>query len=173
MPKTTAISWQYFPTSDPAPSHLIDLVRQFELKLDAVSSEAHDLNSNAVLAALRPGLLEIGYQVELSKVAADKISVPVLFGRNGRISKFFDADAYDPETKTVLEIEAGRGVVNNQFLKDLFQACMMVNVMYLAVAVRNVYKGSRDFERVATFFDTLYASRRLALPLEGILLIGY
>lgn len=169
----TSISWQYFPTSDPAPLHLVDLVRQFELRVDDISSESHDLNSNAVLASLRPGLLELGYQVELSKVAADKISVPVLFGRNGRISKFFDADAYNAETKTVLEIEAGRGVVNNQFLKDLFQACMMVNVTYLAVAVRNIYKGGRDFERVSTFFDTLYASRRLALPLEGILVIGY
>ena len=89
----TSISWQYFPTSDPAPVHLVDLVRQFELRVDDISSESHDLNSNAVLASLRPGLLELGYQVELSKVAADKISVPVLFGRNGRISKFFDADA--------------------------------------------------------------------------------
>jgi hypothetical protein len=167
------ISWQYFPTSDPAPSHLVDLVSQFQLQHDDISSALHDLNSNAVLATLRPGLLELGYQVELSKVAADKISVPVLFGRNGRISKFFDADAYNAVTRTVLEIEAGRGVANNQFLKDLFQACMMVNVTYLVVAVRNIYRGGKDFERVATFFDTLYASRRLTLPLGGILLIGY
>lgn len=73
----------------------------------------------------------------------------------------------------MLEIEAGRAVVNNAFLKDLFQACMMQDVNFAAIAVRNVYRGSRDFERVVSFFDTLYASRRLTLSLKGILIIGY
>jgi hypothetical protein len=126
-----------------------------------------------VLAALRPGLVGIGYRVESSKAAVDRINVPVLFGRNGRIQKSFDADAYNREERTVLEIEAGRGVVNNQFLKDLFQACMMVDVDYLAIAVRKIYKNTKDFERVTTFFDTLYVSRRLALPFKGVLIIGY
>jgi hypothetical protein len=69
--------------------------------------------------------------------------------------------------------EAGRGVVNNQFLKDFFQACAMEQVEYLALAVRNVYRKSNDFERVCRFFEALYTSRRLELPLKGILLIGY
>jgi len=73
----------------------------------------------------------------------------------------------------VVEVEAGRGVVNNQFLKDPFQACMMHNVSYFAVAVRNLYRGSDDFNKVCRFFDTLYASNRLHLPLKGILIIGY
>jgi hypothetical protein len=85
----------------------------------------------------------------------------------------FDADAYHAETRTVLEIEAGRAFTNYQFLKDLFQACMMVDVDYLAIAVRHVYKGTKDFAKVTLFFDTLYASRRLALPLNGVLVIGY
>src|SRR5213080_2068983 len=62
--------WQYFPTSDPPPNHLVDLVRQFELKEDEISSERHDLNSNTVLGLLRPGLVGIGYRVESSKAAA-------------------------------------------------------------------------------------------------------
>lgn len=77
----------------------------------------------------------------------------------------------------VLEAEAGRAVVNNQFLKDLFQACMMKDVAHLGIAVRNLYEGggakSRDFERVVTFFDTLYASNRLKLPLTSVVVIGY
>lgn len=73
----------------------------------------------------------------------------------------------------MLEVEAGRGVVNNQFLKDLFQACMMHDVFYLAVAVRDIYRGNSDFEAVTRFFDTMYASNRLSLPLKGILIIGY
>ena len=103
----------------------------------------------------------------------DKIHIPVLFGRNGTVEKAFDADAYHPAERFVIEVEAGRAVTNHQFLKDLFQACMMHDVDYLTVAVRNVYRKSKDFEKVYTFFDTLYKSSRLSLPLKGILIIGY
>ena len=75
--------------------------------------------------------------------------------------------------RNVVEVEAGRGYLNNQFLKDLFQACMMHNVDYCAIAVRNHYIKSRDFEKVKGFFETLFASGRLQLPLKGVLLIGY
>jgi len=49
----------------------------------------------------------------------------------------------------------------------------MYEVEYLVIAVRKVYKGNPDFQNVITFFDTLYASGRLQLPLKGILIIGY
>ena len=109
------------------------------------------------------------------KAKADKVQVPVLFGQNGTVLKSFDADAWNHDDRTVLEVEAGRAVVNNQFLKDLFQACMMHEVDYLAIAVRNVYHANknRDFDDVTTFMGTLYASGRLALPLKGVLVIGY
>jgi hypothetical protein len=49
----------------------------------------------------------------------------------------------------------------------------MVDVDYLCIAVRNIYKKSQDFEKVYTFFDTLYTSGRMKLPLKGILIVGY
>jgi hypothetical protein len=49
----------------------------------------------------------------------------------------------------------------------------MDEVEYLAIAVRNVYANIPDFERVVTFFETLYASDRMQLPLKGILIVGY
>lgn len=110
--------------------------------------------------------------MEKSKKAVDKITVPVLFDRNGHPEKSFEADAVHPETHTVLEVEAGRGVTNYQFLKDLFQACMMYNVDYLTIAVRNRYRSSDDFNKVDAFFETLHASGRLRLPLDGVLIIG-
>ena len=85
----------------------------------------------------------------------------------------FEADGLNPKTKTVIEVEAGRGVTNHQFLKDLFQACMMHNVDFLVIAVRNLYRTSNDFEKVLSFLNTLYASSRLMLPLKGVLIIGY
>ena len=167
------IVWQYYPKSDSAPNHVLDIVEVFKEHEAAIESSENNLKSNEVLAALRDGLEGIGFGVERGKKAEDKIIVPVLFGRSGKLEKYFEADAFNENTGTVLEVEAGRAVANYQFLKDLFQACMMHNVYYLAIAVRNTYKGSPDFERVNTFFDTLYASGRLNLPLKGVMVIGY
>jgi hypothetical protein len=48
-----------------------------------------------------------------------------------------------------------------------------VEYLVIAIAVRNIYKSGKDFEKVISFLDTLYASNRLKLPLSGILIIGY
>jgi hypothetical protein len=167
------INWIYYPKSPRATPVALAVVDAFVQASDAIDSAVHQLPSNAVLAAVASGLTAAGFIVETGKRAEEKIRVPVLFGRNGRLDKTFDADAYHQAEGFVVEVEAGRAVDNNQFLKDLFQACMMHEVQYLAIAVRNVYRGSPDFERVLRFFDTLYASNRLRLPLDGILIIGY
>src|SRR5699024_10869374 len=103
----------------------------------------------------------------------DKINVPVLFGLDSGIDKYFNADALSNDGKIVIEVEAGRAVDNNQFLKDIFQACMMYEVECLFIAVRNDYRGGDDFSKIYAFLETLYISSRLHLPLKGILLLGY
>ncbi|MEO3864996.1 hypothetical protein [Rheinheimera fenheensis] len=168
------INWAYFPQSDPIPAPLKRVVDVFIKHSIDVDSDLNEIQeSNAVLAKLADSLEAIGMQVERGKKNGEKIFVPVLFGRNGAIEKSFEADAYWESEKFVLEVEAGRGVTNYQFLKDLFQACMMQDVDYLGIAVRNKYKRNKDFDKVFSFFDTLYKSRRLELPLKGILIIGY
>lgn len=167
------INWQFFPKSSQLPDQLRGVIEVFEGHSDDISSAQHSFSSNDVLAIVRDGLINQGYKVESSKKKSDKIKVPVLFGRNGKLEKYFDADAYHETDKIVLEVEAGRAVVNFQFLKDLFQACLMYNVDYLAIAVRNTYASNKDFETIITFFDALYASNRLVLPLKGILILGY
>ena len=167
------LNWIYFPKSDATPPVCLDVVRVFEAALPKIRSDKHTLPSNGVLAELRAGLETTGFAVERGKKASEKIHVPVLFGRNGKLEKAFEADAWAREREMVLEVEAGRGVVNNQFLKDLFQACMMHGVRYFGVAVRNQYRNSNDFERACAFFETLYASNRMNLPLAGVLLVGY
>ena len=132
------ISWQYYPKSDAIPLHLVEVVSVFETHENQITSEVNSLISDEVLAILGDGLGKTGYEVEKSKKKADKIHVPVLFGRNGKLEKSFDADGYNRDQKTVIEVEAGRAVSNYQFLKDLFQASMMHEVDYLVIAVRNV-----------------------------------
>lgn len=169
------IDWQYYPKSDSLPQCLDQIIKIFEKNQKSLDSSKHKkMESDRALHILEKDLTEIGFAVESGKRREQKIRVPVLFGRKGVAQKSFDADAYNKEAKTVLEVESGRGVTNNQFLKDLFQACVMHDVDYLAVAVRNIYrKSNRDFDTVINFLDTLYASGRLSLPLKGVLMIGY
>ena len=168
------ILWQHFPKHSACSDFLRDVVKCF----DEVSSEIASLDnvgqvSNDVLAKVRSGLQRLGFLVETSKTAEGKIKVPVLYGANGKVEKAFEADAYHPTMKTVVEVEAGRGVTNYQFLKDLFQACVMQDVDFAVIAIRQDYRGSDDFAKVVTFIETIYASNRLILPLKGLLIIGY
>lgn len=168
------INWVYFPKSSPPPEFGLSIVALFEETTDAIdSTKTASQPSNTVMERLRPGLEMLGFRVEKGKSAEAKIIVPVLFGRKGKILKCFNADAHAGKVGWVLEVEAGRAVDNNQFLKDIFQACMMHDVLHLAIAVRNTYRGSDDFAKVESFLETLYVSGRLQLPLKGILLIGY
>ena len=174
MSEATRINWVYFPRSSPPPDFGLRIVALFEAEADVIdSSTTTDQHSDTVVAHLRLGLETLGFRVEKDKSAEGKIVVPVLFGRKGKILKCFNADAHAASSGWVLEIEAGRAVANNQFLKDIFQACMMHDVLHLAIAVRNTYRGSDDFAKVESFLETLYVSGRLQLPLKGILLIGY
>lgn len=167
------INWQYFPKSREIPSHLKLVVSAFQANLEHIDSNVNAHSSNQVLSKVKTDLEQLGFTIEGSKKHTEKIKIPVLFGKNGTLEKSFDADGYNKESKTVIEVEAGRGVTNFQFLKDFFQACMMHDVEYLTICIRNVYAKRKDFHVVSTFFDTLYASNRLQLPLKGILIIGY
>lgn len=183
------INFQYYPKNNMVTNNLRNVINVFKQNYDKISSVNNKTyKSNEVLSICKEGLKNIGYRVESKEDGI--IQVPVLFGRNNTLEKSFRADAYNEDEKTVIEVEAGRGVMNNQFLKDLFQACMMQDVDYLVIALRNEYrinnirttksgdevvkvKTNYDFEEVCKFFDALYSTERLKLPLKGILIIGY
>lgn len=167
------INWQYFPQSRAIPIHLADVVKAFQKVADQIDSEKHDFSSDEVLKIVRPELEKLGFDIEKSKRNEDKILVPVLFGVNGSLEKYFEADGINRNHSTVIEVEAGRAVINYQFLKDIFQASMMNGIDFLVISVRNIYRSAKDFNKVKAFLDALYASNRLQLPLKGILVIGY
>ena len=168
------LRWQYFPKSEKCHDMLEKVINAFTSVHKEIDSATHEnQSSNSVLAKAARGLQELGFEVETGKAKVDKISVPVLYGQNGKIEKSFEADAWHRDEKIVLEVEAGRALSNNQFLKDLFQACVMKDVDYLVIAVRNNYRGNDDYSKIVTFIETLYASTRLNLPLMGIVIIGY
>lgn len=167
------IQYQFFPRSRGINSQMQEIINIFKSVENDISSDKNDLVSNAVLNLLRPHLNKIGFSVETGKAAENKIDVPVLFGKDNVVDKSFYADALSEDGTIVIEVEAGRATENNQFLKDIFEACMMFDVEYLILAVRNTYRTHDDFNRCYTFLETLYVSNRLHLPLKGILLVGY
>ncbi|MCL2753375.1 MAG: hypothetical protein FWE44_04415 [Defluviitaleaceae bacterium] len=167
------MKYQLFPRSQGMSDELMSIVKCFENADDAINSSSNNLKSNEVLKELEGSLIALGFSVEKGKKAGQKIRVPVLFGLNNNIDKEYNADAWSLDGKIVVEVEAGRATENNQYMKNIFQACLMHGVEYLVIAVRNMYRGHYDFDIVYTFLETLYLSGRIKLPLKGILLIGY
>ena len=167
------VSYQLFPRSAGMDKTLQSVVECCNNHFAMIDSSKHHLKSDEVLKEIADDLKKLGFRVEGSKASKDKIKIPVLFSLNNKIDKFFDADALSSDGRIVLEVEAGRAYTNNQFLKDVFQACMMYGVDYLMLAVRNDYRNNPDFKKIFNFFETLYINGRLQLPLKGIVLIGY
>ena len=173
------INWQYFPKSHTLPDKLQGTVAVFHKHASQVCSTQKAtamISSDDVRCVLTRGLQKIGYAVEKGKNKADKVAIPVVYGINGKPEEQFFADAYHREGQVVLKIEAAAAVTNYRFLLDLFQACVMDEVQYCVIAVRNVNKtsnGQRDFATVVGFMETIHASQKLKLPLAGVLIIGY
>jgi hypothetical protein len=141
-------------------------------------------SSDSALATLRPGLLELGFEVEAGKKKAEKIRRPVLFGEMGREDLAYEVDGFHPTLGIALEVEAGRGARGNAVYRDLIQTSLLVDAQYLVLAVAQEYhhnltarperqevvKSYRDSMKI---LDGIFASERLKLPLAGILLVGY
>ena len=187
------INWSYFPKTDPIPQGLKEAINIFEKnfkEIDTITAEgiiasiiaksskkrkeiSEALESDDVLKVVTQDFLDANYKIETSKKKTDKIRIPVLFGEKGSIAQAFEPDGWHDENKIVLEIERGRAYANHQFLKDIFEASVMINIDYLVLAVSNLYKESKDYEKIVNWLDTLYATNRIKLSLKGILLIGY
>lgn len=167
------IQYQFFPRSVGVTPEMEGVIQCFRNVEKQISSTDTKLSSDSVLKTVKSHLEQIGFTVEAGKKTSQKIKVPVLYGLNNRIDKYFNADAVSADGRTVLEIEAGRALDNFNFLKDIFEASMMSGVEFLVLVVRNQYRHSNDFQKIHVFLETMFISGRIVLPLKGILLIGY
>jgi hypothetical protein len=134
-----------------------------------------------VLSHLAAGLQKFGYQVEAGKSATQKIRRPVLFGENGQERVAYEVDAVHDGLGIVVEVEAGRGARGNAAYRDLIRASLIVGAKYLALGVMLEYRHQsggktmhvKSYDEVKSQLDAVYASGRLNLPFEGLLLFGY
>jgi hypothetical protein len=133
----------------------------------------------AVLSELRSGLLGLGYVVESGKTKAATIHRPVLFGENGKAEVNYEIDAFHDELG--IAVEAGRGASNNADYRDIVRTSLILDARNMALLMPVSYRfmsgqrqyAIRAYERTRNQLDAIYASQRLQLPFDGILLIGY
>ena len=81
------INWMHFPKNKPLDEVSDQIVKAFEAVNANIDSYTHQLKSDEVLTAIRPGLEALGFDVEKSKKSDDLVAVPVLYGVNGKIEK--------------------------------------------------------------------------------------
>lgn len=171
-----------FPRTQTPPPFTDSVVAAFRSYESSICTRtlAKGLTSDAVLGAVRPALLELGFVVEASKLAADKIRRPVFFGENGQPDLQYEIDAFHPDWRCGLEIEAGRGWMGNAVYRDLVQALVMVELETLILVVANRYQyqtggkatSSKDYENTVAVADALFGHSRIVMPYR-LVVIGY
>jgi hypothetical protein len=174
--------WFWYPPWKPPEvwvAEFIGVVRAAQAQIG--STTVSGLTSDRVLAALRPGLEGLGYQVESGKHRAEKIRRPVLFGERGKERVSYEIDGVHDKKGIVLEIEAGRGARGNAVYRDLVRTSLIVGARFLVLGVMSEYRHKQagkdvtvaSFRETRDQLDAIFASGRLGLPFEGVLLFGY
>jgi len=174
-------AWKYYPLNSKPPDWVVEVVNvanRAELQISTV--DAHTgLSSDEVLAHLRPGLETLGFEVERGKRASQKVQRAVLFGENGRPEVNYDIDAFSDYLGAAVEVEAGRGAANGADYRDIVRTSLILDAKFLILMQPYAYRSNAGAKPKHAYansraqLDAIYASRRLVLPFEGILLIGY
>jgi hypothetical protein len=81
----------------------------------------------------------------------------------------------------VVEVEAGRGARGNAVYRDLIRSSLIVGARFLVLGVMQEYRHQSSGQGVSVEsyresrdqLDAIFASGRLRLPFEGVLLFGY
>jgi hypothetical protein len=171
-----------FPRTEAPPDYTLEIVQIFRNHEAAICTKTLEkgLTSDAVLGTLRDDLVSVGFSVEASKLATDKIKRPVFFGENGQPDLQYEIDAFHSGWGCGLEIEAGRGWMGNAVYRDLVQALVMVELKTLVLAVANGYRYlsggrstiSKDYENTVAVADALFGHTRITMPYR-LIVIGY
>ena len=177
---SAAIRFATFPQTKSPPPFAYDIVQTFQRHISEISTVngENGPTSDALLALVSSELMNLGFEVEKSKRAADKIARPVFFGENGRPELQYNIDAWHPEWQAGLEIEAGRALQGNAVYRDLIQAMVMVDMENLILVVPQMYRfGERNainyaYRDTTAVAKALYGHSRIRMPFD-LCVIGY
>ena len=104
----------------------------------------------------------------------------MFFGENALPELQYEVDAWHPEWRAGLEIEAGRAWMGNAIYRDLIQALVMVEMDYLLLAVPQAYRYkaggrvtiSKDYKNTVSVCQALYGHSRITMPFS-LCVVGY
>ena len=148
---------------------LVAVVRGIEDRISTVEHKT-GIDSDGVLAEMKPGLEALGYVVESGKRRAEKIERPVLFGPNGSPKVSYEIDAFHDELGIAVEVEAGRGAAGNAGYRDIVRTSLILDAEFMALLMPQRYRttsGGKQalipaYNRTDAQLDAIYASRRLS-----------
>lgn len=178
-------TWTHYPYNVRPPEWVKDFLSVVEAARTWIdtSDASNGLTSDGVLAALAEGLRALGYVVESGKTNAGKVLRPVLFGENGLTTVQYEVDAAHDDLGVVVEVEAGRGARNNAAYRDVIRASLILDADYLVLLMPLVYRINASastkvtavpaYREARDMLTAIYASQRLPLPFNGVLLVGY
>src|SRR3954468_15873470 len=86
--------WKFYPGRVRPPAWVHALADAFAA---AHTADDAQMTSDQKLTLLRPALVELGFEVERGKKAADKLRRPVLFGEMGIEERVYEVDAFHPK----------------------------------------------------------------------------
>jgi hypothetical protein len=171
--------WSFFPRNVRPPawaSELAAVVAKAESTISTAEKKT-GISSDGVLKELNSGLTALGFVLETGKAKASKIFRPVLFGENGQSEVSYEIDGFHDGLGIALEVEAGRGAAGNADYRDIVRTALILDAKYMALLMPLKYRtGTRTmkaYEATRSQLSAIYASDRLRLPFDGVLLIGY
>lgn len=178
----SAIHFSTFPRTEPPRSFVHSVVSVFQTYDATIGTAAlvKGLSSDAVMAVLRADLCKLGFEIESGKTKAAKLKRPVFFGQDGKPSRQYEIDGFNPAWRCGIEIEAGRAWMGNAVYRDLIQAMVMVDLEHLILAVPMIYKyqsggrptSSKDYENTISVADAIYSHTRIKMP-YSLTILGY
>lgn len=169
---------EYPRTKPPSPltEEVVGVFRNVEDQISSKELKKESLSSNEVLKEVRPGLENLGFDIEDGDHTGGPLKRPVLFGENGKAAATYEVDGYHEGQGCILEVEAGRGAQSNAVHRDITRAMTISGADLLILAVPNLYDRpstrSEAFDKAKPLIERLYRSNRVNLPFD-LVLLGY
>lgn len=166
------IRHQQFPWTKKLPKELDKILTVFKYHEKAFNSTKFKdgtvmskSGSNDFMKIVTEDLKEIGIEMEEPGL---KQRIPVLYGENGEVRKYYDVDGRTSDNRLILEIEGANTMSNGRYAVDLLKFLTIEGTEYAVLAVFNDH-----FDRARDEYKIIFTSDQIQFKLKNFLLVGY
>lgn len=176
-PSPHKLRWRYFPPTEPLPNHLRLVVDAFSSAWpwiqDYVGGKSGTDGRKVAAEVEQHFASNSGWHLEGIN---GKVRLPVIWGENGQVLARVEPDGvfdHGDGRVSLLEVEGGGAVQNNRLMKDLFEALLIPQVDYVAIAVPQAAHERPPYEVAVNLVAAIYARSLQSSHLKGVLLLGW